>query len=51
MLRRLALCWLLGASAAQLQATSYTWTGSGAATDPSWNNTANWSGGTVPGNP
>jgi hypothetical protein len=51
LLRRLALCGLLSASAAQLQATSYTWTGSGAATDASWNNTANWSGGTVPGNP
>ena len=50
-LRRLAFCGLLGASAAQLQATSYTWTGSGAGTNASWNNTANWSGGTVPGNP
>ena len=50
-LRRLALCWLLGTAAVQLQATSYTWTGLGAGTDPSWNNTANWSGGTVPGNP
>ena len=50
-LRRLALCCLLGAPAAQLQATSYTWTGSGAATDPSWANTANWLSGAMPGNP
>jgi len=51
MLRRLAFCGLLAAGVLSAQATSYTWTGSGAGTDPSWNNTANWSGGTVPGNP
>jgi hypothetical protein len=51
LLKRLALCALLSASVAQLRATNYTWTGGGSATDPSWNNSANWSGNAVPPSP
>jgi hypothetical protein len=51
MLHRLALWGLLCASGVRLQATSFTWIGSGATTNASWSNAANWSGGNAPGNP